>query len=663
MIRPDWLGPWWFERQTDPESPDFVPDGADHNVTHRSWTTLGALTSPHRASVDPKGLVNVGGDWSLDWWVGGDDRWHLPSREVAVRQRLVDGALIVETTMRVPGGDIVHRAFAVRAGEHDVLAVEIENRTPIPVALALSVRPVHPARAGRIDSLALAGPTVAVDGVPSVFFAKPPARASLSTGAGGDVMHTVVDGLAEDSREVSTSCGQGRASGGFVFPLAHSATLRLVIPLGPGSGLTGYPDDVPPYDAVARGWAIQADRGLRLTLPDEHLQEVFDASRRYLLLQVAGDEVVSPDPQSWVDSTHVLTALDRLGYHQESADVLATLPDLQGLRGAVSDPTGDPSAAAALLHALAEHWRLGRDRELVEALIGPIAKAAHWIGKRQGRVDRRGTLTGSKLVWAVRGLRDAADLALAIDQPEVAADAATAAAAAEGALVDLRAISDLLLAAELGIVAADATAVAGAVETLVERATTRFAVIDLKGGAGLSPAETIALATVELRRGDLAALDRLAWLLESSSSTWTWPEIIHPRTGEGSRGSGQHGPTIAAFCSLVRRLVVDERDGGIVLCSVVPDPWLGQPLEVRDAPTAFGRLGFAIRWHGERPALLWELDAAEGVGPVRLTIPGFDPTWSTTERSGEALLAPAVPRRPETSPPEDPPGEASSSFV
>lgn len=137
MIRPDWLGPWWFERQTDPESPDFVPDGASRNVTHRSWTTLGALTSADRATVDPKGLVNVGRDWSLDWWIGGDDRWHLPSREAAVRQRLVDGAPVVETTMRVPGGDIVHRAFAVRVGDDDVLAVEVENRTPIPVALAV----------------------------------------------------------------------------------------------------------------------------------------------------------------------------------------------------------------------------------------------------------------------------------------------------------------------------------------------------------------------------------------------------------------------------------------------------------------------------------------------------------------------------------------------
>src|SRR6187551_587140 len=124
MIRPDWLGPYWFERQTDPESADFVPGAADHNVTHRSWTTIGTLTDASRATVDPRGLVTPGGSWSLDWWVGAEDRWHLPSRETAVRQRLVDGAPVVETSMRVPGGDIAHRAYAARAGGTDVIVVE-----------------------------------------------------------------------------------------------------------------------------------------------------------------------------------------------------------------------------------------------------------------------------------------------------------------------------------------------------------------------------------------------------------------------------------------------------------------------------------------------------------------------------------------------------------
>ena len=78
-------GPTGCSGSSIPESPSFVPRG--HlpfltNLTHRNWTMVGNLTSPWEAIVDPRGLVTPWNDgWSLDWWVGADDRWHVPSRE------------------------------------------------------------------------------------------------------------------------------------------------------------------------------------------------------------------------------------------------------------------------------------------------------------------------------------------------------------------------------------------------------------------------------------------------------------------------------------------------------------------------------------------------------------------------------------------------------
>jgi len=60
---------------------------------------------------------------------------------------------------------------------------------------------------------------------------------------------------------------------------------------------------------------------------------------------------------------------------------------------------------------------------------------------------------------------------------------------------------------------------------------------------------------------------------------------------------------------------------------------------VHDAPTRWGRVSYAVRWHGDRPALLWELEPHHGLGPVQLTVPGLDSSWSTTEPAGDALLA------------------------
>ena len=55
-----------------------------------------------------------------------------------------------------------------------------------------------------------------------------------------------------------------------------------------------------------------------------------------------------------------------------------------------------------------------------------------------------------------------------------------------------------------------------------------------------------------------------------------------------------------------------------------------------------GRLSYALRWHGDRPALLWQCERPG----VTLTVPGLDPSFSTAEQSGEALLAPYRARIP-----------------
>jgi hypothetical protein len=159
---------------------------------------------------------------------------------------------------------------------------------------------------------------------------------------------------------------------------------------------------------------------------------------------------------------------------------------------------------------------------------------------------------------------------------------------------------------------------------------------------GLGTYLTLQLAFVELEQGDRRALDRLRWLQSAATATYTWPEAIHPQLGGGCMGDGHHGWAAADFLSLVRNLLVREVEGGLALLSMLPDEWVGQSLEVHDAPTHHGRLSFAVRWHGERPALLWELEPHAGVERVTLRTPGLDPSWSTGDRRGEALLS-AVP--------------------
>lgn len=75
-------------------------------------------------------------------------------------------------------------------------------------------------------------------------------------------------------------------------------------------------------------------------------------------------------------------------------------------------------------------------------------------------------------------------------------------------------------------------------------------------------------------------------------------------------------------------------EGGALLPLGLPPDWLGQPVEAYGIPTSsVSTVAFALRWHGARPAVLWEQTGE----PVELTAPRIAPGWSTRERAGEAL--------------------------
>ncbi len=99
--------------------------------------------------------------------------------------------------------------------------------------------------------------------------------------------------------------------------------------------------------------------------------------------------------------------------------------------------------------------------------------------------------------------------------------------------------------------------------------------------------------------------------------------------------------SVGRFVRSVERRIVD---GGRFLTGGMPTSWLGNNFEVHGLPTSPSTTAsFAIRWHGERPAVLWE---QQGDPTVELSAPDIDPNWSTTERSGETLWPAPVLERP-----------------
>jgi len=700
----DWVWPYWLERQLDPASPAFIPRG--HlplltNVTHRNWTMVGSIGSSREAIVDPRGLVTPWFDgWSLDWWIGADDRWHFPSRDAGVRQRLLDNAPVVETAMKVPSGDAVQRVYAV-PGEEDLVIVEIENRSPIPFAVALAVRPYNPEGLAVVERIRMVDNAVSVDGRPALLFPKAPARVAASTFHEGDVVDTVTSGQAGTKFPTDLKCDVGLAQAAFVFPLAHTAVLRVAIPLEAKrrtrrAGLTrrrverlpDLPKTLPTAEQVAKGWAAQSRRGMRLELPDGRLADAVEANRRYMLLFHDGPDI-TPGPYTyhrfWFrDAAYMTVALDRYGFHKESAEVLASFAGRQHIDGFFFSQRQEWDANGAALWAMAEHWRLTRDASPLDREA--IAKGVRWIERKRHAKRRRkdpalkGLLPASVSAehlgpfdyfywddfWSLRGLLDGAVLLEQFGETEAARTASGWAAEMRADIdrslalvaerlghdvipagprrrVDPGVIGSLVACYPLRLLPPGDPRIAATAEAVRKRFLRGDAFFQGISHTGLGTYLTLQLAFVELEAGDRRALARLDWLLNAATSTYTWPEAIHPQLPGGCMGDGHHGWAAADFLSFVRNLLVRETDDGLALCTMLPDAWLGQGIEVHDAPTHFGRLSFAVRWHDDRPALLWELEPHEGmVGPVRLTAPGLDSAWASTELKGEALLSPSL---------------------
>ena len=138
--------------------------------------------------------------------------------------------------------------------------------------------------------------------------------------------------------------------------------------------------------------------------------------------------------------------------------------------------------------------------------------------------------------------------------------------------------------------------------------------------------------------GDDRAAGDLARIRERRIRSGRAPVTVS--AAQSSFSDLQRGASVGRFVAQVEQRIADE---GHLLPLGIPRRWLGSNFEVHGVPTGpRSTVGFAVRWHGERPAVLWEQHGSTQV----LSAPAVDPDWSSDSASGEALWAePPQPKR------------------
>ncbi|MFZ4812374.1 MAG: hypothetical protein ACOYL9_13625 [Ilumatobacteraceae bacterium] len=281
----------------------------------RPSNTVGVLGGVWRGDVSPWGSITEwDGGRTLDWYVAADDRWHIPADEATVRQSCLDGAPVVETRLRIPQGDAVQRVYAV-ADQGGITVIEVENDSPMPIAVAFS-------------------------------------------------------GIAVlTQRSVSEQPPQGidLPAGSIVVPVGHRSTATVAI--RHDGAVTGtLPTGLASALQVARGWTTLVERASRLLLPDTTLAERVVHARCQLALDGPADAIETP-----IEFLLGVGQLVRMGsiaadWMPEVADAVTALPRHRS----------DPFLATALDAAegvcvAAKEDRALRDLAKVRAKLTPSA--------------------------------------------------------------------------------------------------------------------------------------------------------------------------------------------------------------------------------------------------------------------------------------------------
>ena len=195
-------------------------------------------------AVNAWGDVFVDGQERLRWFVAADDRWYRPSRETTVRQREISGVPVIETRIKVPGGDAVQRVYGV-ANLGGAIVVEIYNDSSLPFAVAFD-------------------------------------RGDIAT-----------------MREPSPTGVQGidLPAGSVVFPVGHHATMRAAILIDDsGRRISAQElESLPSFEQVERGWLAALRVASRVDVPEASWANVLTTQRCKLLLGAANSRLAAGD--------------------------------------------------------------------------------------------------------------------------------------------------------------------------------------------------------------------------------------------------------------------------------------------------------------------------------------------------------------------------------
>ncbi len=643
----DWIWPYWVEKQFNPRDPSFIPRAfsiSHINLTHRNWTAAGIPDSDDYPLVDPRGLVTPFYDgWSLDFWlVSSEGDLLAPSRSRQTEQKLhLTPNLRIDTTTSTSIGTITTQVTLERENRRSFVRIACETTASSGDLAVVAVRPYNPEGIQFVEKIVrLQGNRgLRINGENEIRFQPQAREILLSEYAEGDVLHKLQSGEKTDQKTPGVQCKVGMATAAAVFPVDHNdrpQKIRLQIPLTNPDNPPDCPAEASAgdsYPPAAIAWKGAMDGTAGLQIPDEKMQFLYDAALRTLLLLSA--KTIVPGPftykRFWYrDAALMLHALLVTGCEKKCARLLETFPAGQKASGYFQSQEGEWDSNGQVLW-IVDRFQALTGRELDKSWKTVVKKAARWIDRKR-LTNARGQPHNGLLpagfsaehlgpndyyywdnFWAIAGMQAAArimkgfgEIAAAETFSRQAADfqadlekslAQIPEQRKKGCLpaspyrrLDPGAIGSLVADYPLSLYPPKTPSIINTARFLMENCFQQGGFFQDMIHSGINAYLTLAIAQTLLRYGDSRYQELIRTVAALASSTGQWPEAIHPITGGGCMGDGQHGWAAAEWVMMIRNLFLREEGHTLVVGSGIFPEWLqtGRKLSFGPGLTPFG---------------------------------------------------------------------------
>ena len=668
----DWIWPYWVECQYNPRSEAFIPRAfslTQINLTHRNWTALGVPDGLEFSLVDPRGLVTPFYDsWSLDVWIIPQKGSPLiPSRSPKVSQKMaMDDNICVVTETGTDQFKLKLEARVIGSAHELLCEVKIQGSASVEARLAVSLRPYNPEGVSFINTIVLLedSPGWKVNRENLVYLDQPPDQYVFSDYLRGDVYNR----LSSNENEKKVSCKVGMASAAALYELkaGQSQKITVSIPLTKNKIKKELSQDSQEIAQLA--WKKSLQGTCSLQVPDEHFQFLYEAAIRTVVLH--SPKEVFPGPfiyrRFWFrDAAFILHAMLCVGLKERVRRALDCFRLRQTTQGYFLSQEGEWDSNGEALWIMRQYCEMTGNvppQEWKES----IKKAGKWIHKKRlsGNLDtpHAGLLPSGFSAehlgpndfyywddfWGVAGLKAAAFLCTAYHDPDETVYFEEESSALRESIdqslkkveerlkrpaipaspyrrMDTGAIGSLAASYPLHLFKQNDPRILDTADFLMKNCLVHGGFFHDMTHSGVNPYLTLHLAQVLLRAGDPRYFGLMTAVAKLASPTGQWPESIHPRTGGGCMGDGQHVWAAAEWVLMLRNCFVREEGDRLILCSGIPQVWLdkNQTIAFGPAPTSFGGIQISIKPQGQKMLIEWRGEWFLKEPPIDIQLPGF----------------------------------------